>query len=241
MTALLSVQGLRKSFGGVHVLKDISFSIPEGGMRVLIGPNGCGKSTFLKALIGMHRPEAGTILFDGKRIDGLLPHIIARRGISTKLQVPSVYRELTVYQNVRIAAQRHIGKSANGRADAIDETLAIIGLIHKADEPAGQLSHGHQQWLEIGMAISTYPRLLLLDEPTAGMTAEETQQTVQLVARLNKERRMGVIIVEHDMHFVSQLDAPCLVINDGRIFFEGRLEEVRANEAVREIYFGTRA
>lgn len=242
MTAeLVTVENLEKSFGGVHVLKGISFAMPHGQMRVLIGPNGCGKSTFLKTLIGMHKPDRGEIRVDGRKVNGLLPHEISRLGVSTKLQVPSIYRELSVYQNVRIASQRHTGPALDGSHDSIADTLDLIGLGARADEMAGNLSHGHQQWLEIGMAISTHPKLLLLDEPTAGMTAEETQHTVRIVARLNKVRDMGVIIVEHDMHFVAELDAPCLVINDGRIFFEGPLDEVRANKDVREIYFGSRA
>lgn len=238
-TSLVSVQNLKKSFGGVHVLKDMSFDIPDGGMRVLIGPNGCGKSTFLKTLIGIHRPDGGRIMFGGAPVEGLHPHQISRRGISTKLQVPSIYRDLTVYQNLRIAAQH--GADDNARNAAIETTLEMIGLDRKASETAGNLSHGHQQWLEIGMAIATRPRLLLLDEPTAGMTAEETRDTVRIVARLNKEWGMGVIIVEHDMHFVSELDATCLVIYDGRIFFQGSIGEVRGNQDVRDIYFGSRA
>ncbi|MEI4483171.1 MULTISPECIES: ABC transporter ATP-binding protein [unclassified Phyllobacterium] len=239
MADLVTVTDLHKSFGGLTVLNGMSFAIPEGGMRVLLGPNGCGKSTFLKTLIGLHSPNRGEIRLAGERIDGMHPHQIARRGVSTKLQVPSVFKELTVYQNVRIAVQRTA--SAYNRNSLIEETLDMIGLAAYANLKAGNLSHGHQQWLEIGMAVASQPKLLLLDEPTAGMTPEETQQTVRIVARLNKARGMSVVIVEHDIAFVAELDAPILVLNQGQILFEGSLQEVRSNQNVRDIYFGSRA
>ncbi len=241
MSDLVTVENLHKSFGGLQVLRGMSFGVPEGEMRVLLGPNGCGKSTFLKTMIGLHRPSAGEIRLAGERVDGLHPHEIARLGVSTKLQVPSVFRELSVYQNIRIAVQRETGRDARSRNMVIDETLDMIGLLTQAGNRAGNLSHGHQQWLEIGMAIASQPRILLLDEPTAGMTPEETQQTAQIVLRLNREKGMTVIIVEHDMAFVSALDAPILVLNQGSIFFEGTLRQVRTHEGVKEIYFGSRA
>ncbi|PWE53382.1 ABC transporter ATP-binding protein [Metarhizobium album] len=241
MSDLVTVENLHKSFGGLQVLRGMSFGVPEGEMRVLLGPNGCGKSTFLKTMIGLHRPSAGEIRLAGERIDGLHPHEIARLGVSTKLQVPSVFRELSVYQNIRIAVQRETGRDARSRNMVIDETLDMIGLITQAGNRAGNLSHGHQQWLEIGMAIASQPRILLLDEPTAGMTPEETQQTAQIVLRLNRQKGMTVIIVEHDMAFVSALDAPILVLNQGSIFFEGTLRQVRTHQGVKEIYFGSRA
>jgi ABC-type uncharacterized transport system ATPase subunit len=239
MADLVTVTDLHKSFGGLTVLNGMSFAIPEGGMRVLLGPNGCGKSTLLKTLIGLHSPSRGDIRLAGERIDGMHPHQIARRGVSTKLQVPSVFKELTVYQNVRIAVQRTA--SAHNSNFLIEETLDMIGLAAYANLKAGTLSHGHQQWLEIGMAVASQPKLLLLDEPTAGMTPEETRQTVRIVARLNKERDMSVVIVEHDIAFVAELDAPILVLNQGQILFEGSLQEVRSNQNVRDIYFGSRA
>jgi len=241
MSDLVTVENLHKSFGGLQVLRGMSFGVPEGEMRVLLGPNGCGKSTFLKTMIGLHRPSAGQISLAGERIDGLHPHEIARLGVSTKLQVPSVFRELSVYQNIRIAVQRETGRDARSRNMVIDETLDMIGLLTQAGNRAGNLSHGHQQWLEIGMAIASQPRILLLDEPTAGMTPEETQQTAQIVLRLNRQKGMTVIIVEHDMAFVSALDAPILVLNQGSIFFEGTLRQVRTHQGVKEIYFGSRA
>ncbi|MBM7324722.1 ABC transporter ATP-binding protein [Agrobacterium sp. S2] len=241
MSDLVTVKNLHKSFGGLQVLRGMSFRIPEGEMRVLLGPNGCGKSTFLKTMIGLHRPSAGEIMFAGQRIDRLHPHQIAQLGVSTKLQVPSVFKELSVYQNIRIAVQRKAGPDGGLRNALIDETLDTIGLLAKAESKAGNLSHGHQQWLEIGMAIASQPRILLLDEPTAGMTPEETQQTARIVARLNREKGMSVVIVEHDMAFVSELDAPILVLNQGTIYFEGTLQQVRSHAGVREIYFGSRA
>jgi ABC-type uncharacterized transport system ATPase subunit len=241
MSDFVTVTNLHKSFGGLQVLKGLTFAIPHGEMRVLLGPNGCGKSTFLKTLIGLHRPNSGEIRLANERIDGKHPHDIARRGVSTKLQVPSIFKELTVDQNLRIAAQRTTGTDAKARATLMGDTKELIGLVDQSDLKAGSLSHGHQQWLEIGMAIASQPKLLLLDEPTAGMTPEETQQTVRIVSRLNRERGMSVIIVEHDMGFVAELAAPILVLHQGTIFFEGSLNEVRSNQGVRDIYFGSRA
>ncbi|NKK46895.1 ABC transporter ATP-binding protein [Rhizobium leguminosarum] len=241
MPNLVSVRDLHKSFGGLHVLRGMTLDIPEGEMRVLLGPNGCGKSTFLKTLIGLHRPTSGEIRLAGTRIDRLHPHEIARMGVSTKLQIPSVFKELSVYQNLRIAVQRQTKHDGRVQARVIQDTIEMIGLNAFSESRAGSLSHGHQQWLEIGMAIASEPRILLLDEPTAGMTPEETQQTVRIVSKLNKTRGMSVVIVEHDMAFVSELNAPILVLNQGTIFFEGSLQEVRSNEGVKEIYFGSRA
>ncbi len=241
MPDLVSVRDLHKAFGGLKVLRGMTLDIPEGEMRVLLGPNGCGKSTFLKTLIGLHRPTSGEIRLAGTRIDGLHPHEIARMGVSTKLQIPSVFKELSVYQNLRIAVQRQTKHDGRVQSRVIQDTIEMIGLGSFSESRAGSLSHGHQQWLEIGMAIASEPRILLLDEPTAGMTPEETQQTVRIVSKLNKTRGMSVVIVEHDMAFVSELNAPILVLNQGTIFFEGSLQEVRSNEGVKEIYFGSRA
>jgi ABC-type uncharacterized transport system ATPase subunit len=236
---LLETRDLAKSFGGLHVLDGLNLSVATGSIRCLIGPNGSGKSTLLKAIVGLHRPDRGEIRFDDHRIDGLRPFEIIRRGISIKFQIVSIYRELSVYQNLRVPTQRRIAGEARRRA-AIGDMLELIGLHRHANAIAGTLSHGQQQWLEIAMAIANEPRLLILDEPTAGMTPEETQQTADIVLRLNRDRGIAAIVVEHDMNFVRYIDQPVSVLHQGRIFFEGDLDAVKSNPDIERIYFGAR-
>jgi ABC-type uncharacterized transport system ATPase subunit len=236
---LLEIRSLRKSFGGVRVLNALDFAIEDGSIRCLIGPNGSGKSTLLKIVAGMHKADYGEIRFAGMRIDHLRPFEVVRLGICMKFQIISIFRELTVYQNVRIPIQRHYHDEVT-RSARIDQLLELVGLVQQRDVSAGILSHGEQQWLEIGMAIGAEPRLLLLDEPTAGMTPVETRKTADIVRRLNRERGTTIIVVEHDMSFVSYIDQPVSVLHQGRIFFEGDIGSVRRNPEVARIYFGDR-
>lgn len=239
MATLLETRSLKKSFGGLTVLDGVDLEIREGEVRCLIGPNGSGKSTLLKTIMGLHAPDDGSITFLSERIDGKRPFEIVRRGLSIKFQIVSIFRELTVYQNLRVPAQR-LGLDSDARIERIQRMLETISLMNHSDTTAGNLSHGQQQWLEIGMAIVNDPRLLILDEPTAGMTPDETAETAQIVARLNAERGTAVVVVEHDMNFVRYLDRPISVLHQGRIFFEGSLEQVRVNSKIDEIYFGSR-
>jgi ABC-type uncharacterized transport system ATPase subunit len=236
---MLEVTQLRKSFGGLRVLDGLDLRLEPAGMRCLIGPNGSGKSTLLKAVAGLHRPDGGEIHFASERIDGLRPFDIVRRGISMKFQIVGIFRELSVYQNIRVPVQRLLPHE-DMRTERIEELLDLVGLGHLRDSPAGTLSHGEQQWLEIGMAIGAAPRLLLLDEPTAGMTPAETRQTAEIVRRLNREQGTGAIVVEHDMAFVGWLEQAVSVLHQGRIFFEGDIDAVRGNADVARIYFGGR-
>ena len=236
---ILQTRGLHKSFGGLTVLNGLDITIEREGVRCLIGPNGSGKSTLLKTIAGIYRPDGGEIRLSGTRIDGWQPYRIVRGGVSMKFQIVSVFRELTVYQNIRIPAQRLLKDGAD-RNERIDALLDLVGLARHSDMVAGTLSHGQQQWLEIGMAIATEPRLLLLDEPTAGMTPEETRQTADIVLRLNREWRTATLVVEHDMSFVRYIGRRVSVLHQGRIFFEGDIELVRANPEVARIYFGGR-
>ena len=236
---LLEAENLWKAFGGVKVLNGLSLSLGDGSITGLIGPNGSGKSTLLKTIAGLHRPDAGEIRLSGDRIDGLRPFEIVRRGVSIKFQIVRVFRELTVYQNLRIPAQRQHGDE-RARTEVIDRMLEQIGLHAHRESIAGSLSHGQKQWLEIGMAIASEPRLLLLDEPAAGLTPEETDQTAEIVLRLNRERGITVLAVEHDMNFVRNLGQPVSVLHQGKIFFEGDLNAVQSNREVEAIYFGSR-
>ncbi|MEQ8967855.1 MAG: ABC transporter ATP-binding protein [Azospirillaceae bacterium] len=239
MTDVLEIRGLEKAFGGNRVLDNVNLSVPRASIRCLIGPNGSGKSTLLKTVMGLHAPDGGEIRYRGQRIDGLKPFEIVRLGLGLKFQIVSIYRELTVYQNLRIAI-RETALAESEQEARIEDMLSLIRLDALRDVPAGILAHGQQQWLEIGMAIVNGPDLLILDEPTAGMTVEETRMTADLVLRLNREKGVTFVAVEHDMNFVRFLDSHVFVLHQGRIFFEGTFEEVRENEDIREIYFGSR-
>jgi len=231
----LQAQGLVKMFGGLRAVDAISLEFPAGKLHCLIGPNGAGKSTFFNLLAGRYRPTEGKILLEGRPITRLLPHQRAQRGIGIKLQVPSIYRELSVQENVWLAAFAKMSNSRKAEA-AVDRVLARIGLVERAHNPAGELSHGEQQWLEIGMVVASSPEVILLDEPTAGMTHEETIRTVELVRGLAETAT--VVVVEHDMEFVQRLDAPVTVLHEGRILAQGRLADIRRDERVLDVYLG---
>ncbi|MCB1500275.1 MAG: ABC transporter ATP-binding protein [Bauldia sp.] len=232
---LLVTEGLNKHFGGLHVTANVNFTLDEGDIHCLIGPNGAGKSTFFRLLLGEYAPSSGRILFDGQDITTLKPFERIRRGMSVKFQVPGIFRSLSVRQNVEIALQDHIARGS--LADEIDRLLAFVGLTDAATQEAGNLSHGQKQWLEIGMAIALKPRLLLLDEPTAGMSLEETHKTGEIVQSLQAEG-MTILAVEHDMNFVRQVARKVTVLHVGRIFAQGSIEEIMADERVAAIYLG---
>jgi branched-chain amino acid transport system permease protein len=231
----IEARGLRKAFKNTVALDGVDLRVEEGRILGLIGPNGAGKSTFFNLLIGRYRPSGGRILYLGDDIARLERHERARRGIGIKLQVPSVYGRLGVEENLWLAAYARLrdAKRATVRAR---EVLAEVGLHSRAGDLAAHLSHGEQQWLEIGMVLAAEPRLILLDEPTAGMTREETAQTVALVTAL--AAHTTVVVVEHDMEFVRQLRAPVTVLHQGRIFKQGSLDELRGDDEVLDIYLG---
>jgi len=231
----LQTLGLVKMFGGLKAVDSISLDFPAGQLHCLIGPNGAGKSTFFNLLVGQYRPTEGKILLEGRPIARLLPHQRAQRGIGIKLQVPSIYRELSVQENVWLAA--FAKRSSTRQAEeAVDRILTRIGLVGRANDSAGDLSHGEQQWLEMGMIVASSPEVILLDEPTAGMTHEETMRTVELVRSLAETAT--VVVVEHDMEFVQRLDAPVTVLHEGRILAQGRLAEIRLDDRVLDVYLG---
>lgn len=233
--ALLETHKLNKRFGGLHVTADVSFSLEPGKIHCLIGPNGAGKSTFFRLLLGEHQPSSGTILFDGDDITRLKPFQRINRGMSVKFQVPGIFGALSARQNLEIALQHKVG-AAMLEAE-VERLLDFLQLKPVAAQLAGNLSHGLKQWLEIGMAISLKPKLLLLDEPTAGMSPEETYMTGEIVKRLNAEG-MSVLAVEHDMAFVRQVADRVSVLHFGRLFAEGTIEEIVADDRVAAIYLG---
>ncbi len=233
---ILSVNGLTKYFGGLCAL-DLSFEVQPRELRCLIGPNGAGKSTFFKILTGGLRPKAGSVRFRGQEITHLDPFRIARLGISIKFQVPSIFEQLSVLQNLLLAAENRFGFT-DGR-ERTRRMIDWIGFAELADESAASLSHGQKQRLEIAMATIAEPELVLLDEPTAGMSPEEVDRTVDLVEDLTK--RSTLIVVEHNMDFVRRIASWVTVMHEGRVFAEGTMSEIETHAGVRDIYLGRRA
>jgi branched-chain amino acid transport system ATP-binding protein len=236
MTApLLEIENLFCHFDGVTAVADLSFSVRAGEIKAVIGPNGAGKSTLFRLILGEHHPGSGNIFFAGENITALKSFARIHRGLSVKFQVPGVFKGLSVRQNLEIALQRqHRGVELAGE---IDRLLAFLNLDAEQMQTAGNLSHGQKQWLEIGMAISLKPRLLLLDEPTAGMSPEETHVTGEMVQRLNAEG-MTVLAIEHDMAFVRQVAQRVTVLHLGQVFAQGSIEQIIADERVAAIYLG---
>ena len=233
--ARLEVRGVSKRFGGVTALADVTLAFPPRQASCIIGPNGAGKSTLFGLLTGYHPVTAGTVLLNGEDITRLGPHHRARRGLGIKMQVPSVYGALATRENLWLAAFAACGDRAAAQRRAA-RMLARLGLAEAADLPAGALAHGQRQWLEIGMVLATGPSVILLDEPTAGMTRDETDQTTRLIARLAS--RATVVVVEHDMEFVRRLDAPITVLHMGELFTQGSFDELSRDERVLNIYLG---
>ena len=231
---LIATAAVTKRFGGLAAVDAVTLEFPRG-VSCLIGPNGAGKSTLLDLLSGRQRPTAGAVMLDGQDLTKSEPFLRARGGVGTKLQVASVYESLTVRENLWLACYampREI-EEADRRAAGL---LEWLDLRDEAEQPAGTLSHGKKQWLEIGMVVSTDPSVVLLDEPTAGMTREETERTANLVRELGE--RASVIVVEHDMDFVRQLDAPITVLHMGSMFTQGTFDELSGDDRVIDIYLG---
>ena len=237
---LLALSTVTRRFGGLAAVDGVDLALGQGALLCLIGPNGCGKTTLFNLITGELAPTSGEIRFDGSRIDGLRPFEVARRGILRKFQIPGVYADLSVAENLRIAAHSRRLRSA-GDVDARttpDALLDLVRLSHRRAVLASDLPHGERQWLEIAMVVAAGPRLMLLDEPTTGMTAAETRATVALVRDLHAETGVAAIVIEHDMAFVAELDAPCAFMLRGRIAIEGSFDAVRAAPLVRDAYLG---
>ena len=233
--AILEARRLNKRFGGLQVIADVDLALEPGELHCLIGPNGAGKSTLFRLILGEYAPTGGHVFYDGQDITALQPHDRIRRGISVKFQVPGIFKALSVRQNLEIALQHHL--EGHGLPGEIRRQLAFLNLTAEAAQPAGNLSHGQKQWLEIGMATSLKPKLLLLDEPTAGMSPEETRATGEMVRAL-RAGGMTVLAVEHDMAFVRQVASRVSVLHLGRIFAQGSIDEIMADDRVAEIYLG---
>jgi branched-chain amino acid transport system permease protein len=233
--ASLEVTNLNKRYGGLQVTDDLSLTLPADSIHSIIGPNGAGKSTFLGLVMGYVSPENGSVMLDNEDVTRLPTYLRARRGLALKRQIASVYLDLSVRENLWIAAYA----GSPSPTLAAEHSIAVeewLGLSHLHDAPAGTLAHGHRQLLEIGMALSTSPRVLLLDEPTAGMTTEETRAMAELIKELS--RHLTVIVVEHDMQFIRDLEAPVTVLSRGAVLTSGSIDELRSDERVLSVYLG---
>ena len=242
---VLLTEALTVRFGGLTALNSVSLAVRRGEIRAIIGPNGAGKSTFFNCVTGVLRPTSGRIVFEGEDIAGLPPHRISRKALARSYQITNILPGATVLENVRIAAQsRHHSWSLlrhyRAYTDVLDRARAIldaVGLSDAENELAANLSHGAQRNLEIGIALATEPRLLCLDEPTAGMSVTETRATVELIRRIAKD--LTILIVEHDMEVVMDLARTITVLHYGEVLAEGTPAEIQANARVQEVYLKT--
>ncbi len=244
---ILAGEGLNRSFYGFKAISNLNFYMDTGELRTVIGPNGAGKTTFLDLITGRTKPDTGTIVFAGEHeLTRMNEYQIYRLGIGRKFQTPTVYVEHTVFDNLLLSlgGSRTVFSTIFARVTAeqrerIHEILKTIGLDHRAEALAGSLAHGQKQWLEIGMLLAQDARLLLVDEPAAGMTDEETAKTGELL--LSLAGKHSIIVIEHDMVFVRQIARKVTVLHQGTILCEGTVDEVQNNERVIEVYLGRKA
>lgn len=232
---ILEVTNLRKEFGEIVATDNLSFSLEQGTVRAIIGPNGAGKTTFFNLLTGTLPADDGRIRFKDEDITEKNVHEIARMGMVRKFQTASVYDDLTIEENFQIAADPD---RIPDRESRIDDAMEQVNLQDRAGELAGSLDHGNKQWLEIGMILTTDPDLLLLDEPTAGMTVEETNRTVDLIDDLSSRDDMSILVIEHDMRFVRALKTTVTVLHQGAVLAEGHIDEIENNNQVEQVYLG---
>jgi len=240
--ALLEVRDLVVAFDAFRAVDGLDLTLERGEVRFVIGPNGAGKTTLIDAITNLVRPTSGSILFGGSELVGRKEHAIVRAGIGRTFQKPSVFDELTVLENLDIAQTFRLGfrsllRRRKGVSEEVAETLQSVKLTEQRDDPAGSLSHGQKQWLEVGMVLVQRPSLLLLDEPVAGMTQEERLHTGELITSI-VEQGTTVLVVEHDMDFVRRFAHKVTVLHEGKVLTEGTVAEVQQNETVREVYLG---
>ena len=242
---MLEVNGIGKSFAGFRAVSDVSFTVGTRQIMAVIGPNGAGKSTLFNLITGHLRPDAGSVKLDGRDITGIAPHRICGMGIGRSFQRTNIFARLTVFENLQAAYIVHRGRGLNfwSRANTLyrDETQALlrsIGLEGQETTVAGTLSYGNQKQLELGLALASDPAMLLLDEPTAGMSATETHDTIRLIEKIAGERALTLLFTEHDMDVVFSISQKIAVLHQGRLIADGTPEEVRADPEVRRVYLG---
>ncbi len=242
---IFRARGLHKRFGGLAAANDVSFDVARAEFRAIIGPNGAGKSTLFNLITGFLRPDAGSVLFEGREITGTPPHRLFRQGMSRTFQITNIFTNLSVIENVQIALLSHHGRlyrvlqrAARQLRGEAEELLALVGLAGNPLQHASTLSHGDRKKLELAVALANRPCLLFLDEPTAGMAANERLDAIRMVRRIADERDLTVIFTEHDMQVVFAVADRISVLHQGRIIAEGKPAEVRQSEDVQRVYLG---
>jgi branched-chain amino acid transport system ATP-binding protein len=242
---LLQVKNLSKSFGHLAVLGDLSFTVHEGQLKAVIGPNGAGKTTLFNVITGRFAPDQGTIYFKGRNVTKARPHVLSGMGLARSFQINNFFLNLTVFENVRLAVQSRIRRRTsiwrnslrhNAVAERTEEILGWVGLLDVKDDLSQNLSYGDQRKLEIALALGTRPSLLMLDEPTSGMSRYESQSMIELVKELSQ--RVTIVLIEHDIDFVMSVSDSVLVIHYGRTIAEGTPEEIANNSEVQSVYLG---
>jgi len=247
--SILEVRGVNKSFGGLQALNDVNLSVEEGTVHAIIGPNGAGKSTLLNCFIGKLIPDTGSVMFDNNSLLGIKPHEINQLGVSRVFQTPEIFSDLTVFENVIIAcfAKRDGSFELNAMAsvasqtdmrDKAEQMLIDVNMIDKRDEVASSLSRGDKRRLEMAMCLAQEPKLLLLDEPTAGMARADTNNTIDLLREIQQASGITMAIIEHDMHVVFSLAEKISVLAQGTVIVEDKPENIKGNPKVQEAYLG---
>ncbi len=239
----LAVEGLTVSFDGFKAVEDLNLYVNKGELRVVIGPNGAGKTTVLDLICGRTKASSGSVKFNNRELTKLAEHQIVRAGVGRKFQTPSIYENLTVFENLEVSFPRGRGVwgaiAFKRSSDVIERVHEVAEEIYLSDElqlPAEELSHGQKQWLEIGMLLMQEPELLMLDEPVAGMSVAERKRTAELLNRISKNRSM--IVIEHDMEFVKDIADRVTVLHQGKVLAEGRMDAIQSNPEVIEVYLG---
>ncbi|OQW99438.1 MAG: ABC transporter ATP-binding protein [Desulfobacteraceae bacterium A6] len=242
---MLLVENLQKSFDGFIAVSDARLEVEKGEVVAVIGPNGAGKTTLFNLITGQLRADSGRILFKGENISGMPPYGICRKGISRSFQVVNIFARLTVFENVRVSVISHNKRTFNlfSRAESIavsetEEILKSLGFSEKSDRISGSLSHGDQKVLEMAIALGNRPELLILDEPTAGMSPEETRDTLELMKLLSRERGITILFCEHDMELVFSISNRIMVMQHGRTIIQSKPDVVRNDTHVQEAYLG---
>lgn len=242
---ILQVENVSKYFGGIKAVDNVSFAVEEGELSSIIGPNGAGKSTLFNVLTGIIEKDSGRVIFKSEDVTQLAPYEICRKGIGRTFQLLNIFQQLPVYQNIQIAILAGQGLTLNFLQPAknmvkseTEEILESIGLTHKSNSIVSEISHGEQRRLEIGIALASYPTLVFLDEPTAGLGIEETRAMVNLIHQLAEGRGLTMVVVEHKMDVVFSISQKIRVLHEGRLIFEGLPEDARRSDDVRRVYLG---
>ncbi len=243
----LVLSGVTKNFGGLRALSDVSLTVARGEIHAVIGPNGAGKSTLFNVMTGLFPPDAGEVVFEGERISGQPPHRIIRKGIGRSFQITNIFPRLSVFENVQVALFAHYRKSGSAwslarkfpaiAAEAL-EILEQVGILEKCELSASVLSHGDQKRLEIAISLASRPRLLMLDEPTAGMSRFESRETVALLKKISQEQGLTLVFTEHDMDIVFGISERITVLHQGLVIASGAPEAIRGHPEVRQAYLG---